>query len=178
MNERRRPFRDPHEPFRPSPLPPDLAEFLKGIERTSLFAATGVGTVLVVKLPRSDILGIPSPVPIGLRHELHSYPTAPVIRTVVTIADRPGNPLRLENFTNVEDPEQRNHFAALANQESFYMFFYDEAVRHRRTIGVPGHQREAISRVLGAADALAQQIQPSKFDFDQAKLAVMRENPL
>src|SRR5581483_3416280 len=161
------------EPLHPSPLPPDMAEFLRTQERTALFWGTDIGTILVVKLPRSDIRGIPSPVPIHVAHELYEHPAAPVSRSVVTIMDQPGNPLRLESFTNVGDPDQEAHFATLATQDRFYAFFYDERVRHRRTVAVGVSDPEGISGVLRGAQERYKAMPPGRHDFDRAKAEVM-----
>ena len=75
------------------------------------------GTVLVVKVPRQEIRSVQGRVPIELRHELYQHPAAPVVRVVTRIYDRPDSSLGLETFINVEDPDQRADYAALAIQE-------------------------------------------------------------
>lgn len=65
-----------------------------------------------MKIPDGDIQTLSGRVPIRVRHELFTHPLAPVIRMVVTIYDRPHNPLALETFINVEDPQQRPDYAA------------------------------------------------------------------
>src|SRR5215216_3259343 len=109
--------RPPHHhlgPDQPSALPPELAAFLKDQHYAALLHATDQGTVLVVKAPRRDIRSVQGPVPIELRHELYQHPAAPVVRMVTRIYDQPDSSLALETFVNVEDPDQRADYAALA----------------------------------------------------------------
>ena len=99
-------------PLHPSPLPPDLAEFLRDKLFACLTHPTDRGTVLLVKMPTADIESARGTVPIGLRHELYDRPSAPVIRMVVTIYDQPTHPLAVEAFINVQDPQQCADYAA------------------------------------------------------------------
>jgi hypothetical protein len=52
---------------------------------------------------------------------------------VVKIYDQPDRPLGLETFINVDEPDQRQDFAALAEQEELLLLFYDETMSHRLT---------------------------------------------
>src|SRR5262249_12320898 len=140
--------------------------------------ATDIGTILVVKLSQDDIRGIPSPVPIHVRHELYEHPLAPVIRSVVTIVDRPANPLLLETFTNVGEADQEEQFAALATQDRFYAFFYDEPLRHRRSISIGVMDAEGISKMLWSAQQHLRAVPSAQFDFDRAKEEVIRATAL
>lgn len=79
--ERDREDRRSGEPLEPSPLPPELAEFLRD-----------QGTVFVIKLPSSDIESARGRVPIHLRHELYAHANAPVIRTTLRVYDQPEAP--------------------------------------------------------------------------------------
>src|SRR5687767_5470891 len=101
--ERDQPDRQPNEPQEPSPLPAELAEFLRDTEIACLMQETDQGTAFVIKLPARDIDSARGTVPIHLRHELHIHPAAPVIRTILVIYDQPEVPLALETFTNIED---------------------------------------------------------------------------
>ncbi len=96
------PVSDSHlEPLQPSPLPPELAEFLRDKTFACLMQATDRGTVLVIKALAHEIASARGRVPVQLRHELYQHPTAPVIRTIITLYDQPTTPLALETFTNV-----------------------------------------------------------------------------
>src|SRR5579885_1660372 len=103
------PFQPDHgEPLFPARLPPDLAAFLREQQDYAcLMHATSEGTAYVIKAPSADLATLRGTIPIGLRHELFDHPAAPVIRTLLTIHDRPDQPLRLETFCNVAAPDQR-----------------------------------------------------------------------
>ena len=158
----------------PHALPTDLADFLRDRPYACLTHPTDQGTVLVVKAPRQEIESIRGPLPVQVRHELHQHPTAPVIRMVVTIYDDPARPLAFESFINVEDPQQRSDYAALAEQPELHMLFYDESLAHRLTKSVTHSARDVVPEVLAKADELFHAIPEDKFSFDIAKAAVMR----
>src|SRR3954464_389113 len=100
-----RPSHHESRPDHPSELPPEMAEFLKDQPIAALLHGTeNQGTVLIVKAPRQEIRSVRGPVPIELTHELYQHPTAPVVRMVTRIHDRPDSSLSLETFINVEDP--------------------------------------------------------------------------
>lgn len=161
------------EPLRPLQLPPELATFLAEQSVGCLLHATDRGTALVVKAPAAEIDSVRGRVPIRLRHELYAHPTAPVIRTVLSVYDRPDAPLALETFTNVDDPLQRADFAALAGQDTLYLLFYDDALAHRLTKAVPLRDQAAVTAVVAYAARLLAAIPPDRFDFDGAKQAVL-----
>ena len=163
----------PSDPLRPSPLPPDLAEFLREQTFASMLWPTDQGTVFVIKAPGADIETTRGRVQIGVRHELYECPTAPVIRVAVTIYDRPDSQLAVETFINVEDPEQRADYSALAEQSVLHLFFYDEQLAHRLTKGVQNADRRLIREVLRRATSLYESLPQDKFDFDLAKALVM-----
>ena len=127
-----------------------------------------------MKAPRHEIESIRGPQPIEVRHELHQHPTAPVIRMVVTIYDQPARPLAFESFINVEDPQQRSDYAALADQPELHMLFYDQSLAHRLTKSVPHEVRERVPEVLQRAEELLHALPEDEFNFDIAKAAVMR----
>ncbi len=137
---------------RPNVLPPDLANFLKDQAYACLTHPTDQGTVLVMKAPGYEIDSIRGRLPIQVRHELHQQPTAPVIRMVVTIYDQPARPLAFESFINVEDPQQRSDYSALAEQPELHMLFYDETLSHRLTKSVTHSVRNQVPQVLQQAD--------------------------
>src|SRR5438093_1267997 len=152
--ERNRGDRPSGEPLEPSPLLPELAEFLRDIDVACLVQGTDQGTVFVLKLSSADIDSARGAVPIELRHELYAHPAAPVIRTILVIYDQPEAHLALETFTNIEDEDQRETFAALAQQEAFLLLFYDEQLAHRLTKVVPQSDPEQTSLVLAYAERI------------------------
>jgi hypothetical protein len=113
---------------------------------------TDQGTAFVVKLPARDIDSARGTVRIHLRHELYKHPAAPVIRTVLVIYDQPEAPLAMETFTNIEDEQQRSHFAALAQQDALILLFYDEQLAHRLTKVVPQDEPGQSAVVLATAE--------------------------
>lgn len=161
------------EPLDPSPLPPELAGFLKDREFACLTHGTDQGTVLVVKAPAHEIRSLHAPVPVHLRYELYEHPAAPVIRMVTRIYDQPDRPLALETYINVEDPQQRADLSAMTSQDRLIMLFYDEGLAHRLTKTVPHLQSDLVAEILTRADDLLTRIPRERFDFDLAKRRVM-----
>jgi hypothetical protein len=162
------------ESLEPSPLPPELAAFLRGEDIACLMQGTDQGTVFVIKLPSPDIESARGRVPIYLRYELYAHPNAPVIRTTLRIYDQPEAPLTVETFTNIEDENQRRDFAALAQQETFFLLFYDEKLAHTLTKVVPQINPEQAAEVLAYADRRLLAVIPKEdFDFERAKQAVI-----
>lgn len=166
------------EPFNPSSLPPEPADFLKDRPFACLLHGTDNGTVFIVKMPAHEINSVRGRVPIHLRHELYEHPTAPVIRTVLTIHDQPDRPLAIETFTNIEDEQQRSDFASLATQRDFLILFYDEALRHRLIKRVDYSPDEVTQQILPRAEEVLARIPKEKFDFEKAKRAVMERTTL
>jgi len=166
------------EPLEQSPLPEDLAEFLRDKDIACLMQGTDQGTAFVLKLPTEDIESARGQVVIQLRHELYAYPAAPVIRTLLILYDQPDRPLALETFTNIEDDDQRNCFAALAHQEALLLLFYDEQLAYRLTKVVPQSDHEQSAIVLAYAEQVLATIPKKEFDFDRAKQAVMEATNL
>lgn len=153
-------------------LPTDLSTVLSGIELRAVFETTTEGTTLVIKAPGREIESLRGVIPILLRHARHRQLTAPVIRTVVRLYDRPQTPLALETMTNIADPTQRAEFAALEAQNTIYLHFYDEQLQRRLSKCV-GYDGESIRELLSLAEAHLHSISPERFDFDLAKAQVM-----
>jgi hypothetical protein len=160
-------------PDHPSELPPELAEFLRDQEYAALLHETDQGTVFIVKAPRQEIRSVRGRAPIELRHELYQHPAAPAVRMVTRIYDRLDSSLGLETFINVEDPDQRSDYAALAQQDHLVMLFYDDRLQHRLTKCVGTPNPEAVTEVLTAADRLLAVIPAGGRDFDRAKAEVI-----
>jgi hypothetical protein len=176
-----RPGNQPHEsdPLVPIELTPELADFLRHQQGYACVTqATTEGTAYVLRVPGEELATLRGTMPIGLRHELYEHRSAPVIRTVLTIMDRPQSPLRVETFINVAEEDQRADFAALADQERFMLLFYDEQLQHRLSKLVPYPDRSDVPLILARADELRAAIAPWQFDFDQAKAAVMQRTTL
>jgi hypothetical protein len=170
---------DPGEPLHPIPLPPDLAAFLaQQGPYACLTQATDQGTAYVLKPPAAEIVRARGPVPTNVRHQLFGQHNAPVIRTVLTLYDDPGNPLKFESFINVADPDQRADFASLAEQEQLLVLFYDETLQHRLSKRIPSGLDTGIPEMLARADRLRAAIPTWRFDFDRAKADVLRQTAL
>ena len=182
MREQERPGhhdRDPGDPRGVGPLPPELADFLSRQDLAGLFQATTDGTAFVLKAPRQELTRLCGRIPIQLRHELYSRPHAPVIRTAITFYDDPRNPLAVETYTNIAEPDQHADFAALAVQEELLILGYDETLRNRLAKRVPlAGQEETVIPILQTAMALAAEIPAEAYDFDRAKQAVMEHTSL
>ena len=97
---------------------------------------------------------------------------------VVRIHDQPEHPLALETFINVEDPQQRDDLAALANQDRLLMLFYDEGLAHRLTKTVPHPRGDLVTQILDQANSLLAGIPRERFDFEAAKRRVMETTSL
>jgi hypothetical protein len=165
--------RDPSEPLEPSPLPAELAEFLRDTEIACLMQGTDQGTAFVIKLPAREIDSARGTVPVYLRHELYAHPAAPVIRTILVIYDQPAAPLAFDSFTNINNEEERSNFAALAQQDRLILLFYDEQLAHRLTKVVPQSDPEQSAVILTYAERVLATIPQEQFDFNRAKQAVM-----
>lgn len=167
------------EALTPSLLPSEITEVLKD-QFGCLMWATDKGTVFVIKAPAHEIDSVRGAVPIGLQHEIYQYPSAPVIRTVLTIYDQSDRPLSMESFTNIEDPQQKAEFAALARQKEAYMLFYDERLQYRlvKQIEIDAGNNHAVSDILTSAEEILNQIPKDSFDFDRAKADVMQRTNL
>lgn len=162
------------EPEHPTPLPAELAIFLRTQECTGLLHGSDQGTAMVIKAPAVEIASVRGRVPVGVRHALYTPPTAPVIQTVVSIYDQPDRPLVLETFTNIAASDQREDFARLADQEQLLLLFYDERLAHRLTKAVPYRDQRMVLLVLSAAERWRRRIPAGGYDFDRAKQAVMK----
>jgi len=172
------PFSHSSEPLHPTSLPPELADFLQTQEFACLPHATDQGTLFIVKLPTPELVSLRGPVPMEQRHELYTYPTAPVIRVVTRFHDQPGRPLAIESFINVQDPQQGQDYAALSQQRETFFLCYDEQLRHRLTKQFRGLNPETMTQLLGEADRLLASIPPERFDYELAKMVVMNTTHL
>lgn len=172
------PLHSTSEPFHPSPLQPELAEFFQDHDFAAVMHGSNHGTLLVIKAPRREIHSVEGPILIGLEHELYDHPTAPVIRMVTTFFDQPNRPLALETFVNVEDPQQHADYEALSHQEEMLILFFDETHQHRLTKQVGGVDRDRVAEVLRRAEELYQAIPEEQYSFEIAKAWVMAHTSL
>ena len=160
----------------PSPhpeLPAELAGYLRGRDLAAITHETTLGTALVVVAPDVELELMAGPIPIRLAHELHRWPSAPVIRLQTGFHDRPEDPLLFETFFNVADPQQRTEYEGLSRQEELPILLYDQdlTLRHGKRVRLPN--REEIAAILAAADAHRRAIPAGRFDFDRAKREVL-----
>jgi len=155
-----------------------LADFLRTQDVACLMQATDQGTAFVIKLSSQEIRSVRGTVPVRVRHELYAHPAAPVIRTVLTIFDRPQRPLALETFTNIEQQDQREDFARLADQDRLILLFYDEQLRHQLNKVVPYQDPGTVRAIVRRAERLLATIPPERFSFEAAKAAVMEATRL
>ena len=154
-------------------LPAAVAKQLVGGEAASLLFPSDRGTVMISKLPAHEFEGLRGSLLIRLSQEIHQHPAAPVIRMSMRLYGRAEQPVCIETFINVADPEQRLDFESLTSQGQLYLLLYDEQLRHRSTKRLGGLDRESIRETLRRADALRASIPEEQFDFDLAKTDVM-----
>lgn len=166
-------------PLHPTVLPAELAEQLKQHDYAALlFGTENLGTVVIAKLPSREIKSVAGPVPMHLSYQLFDHPAAPVIRMVTHLYDQPRTPLALETFINIAEEDQRSDFAKLDSQDELYFLFFDETVTHRLSKHVQHAQQPEVTRILEAAELLRRNIPSSRYDFNRAKLAVLRTTTL
>jgi hypothetical protein len=167
------------EPLYPIPLPPELAAFLcEQGPYACLMQATDLGTAWVLKAPAAEIASARGTLPVRVQHSLYEHRNAPVIRSVLTIYDRPERPLRFEAFVNVADQNQREEFVALADQEQYLLLCYDEQLQHRLSKLVPNPREGVEARIVEQALELATRIPSWRYDYDRAKQAILRTTHL
>lgn len=169
---------DPGEPQHPIPLPPELATFLVTEELACLTLTSDQGALYVLKAPALEIASLRGSFPIGLTHELHRHPAAPVIRSVFALYDQPDRPLRVETFLNIDDPDQRTCFASLAGQDALTLLCYDESLTHRLSKQLRNTDPVGMRRLLALADQQHALIPHDRYDFESAKAAVLRATSL
>lgn len=127
----------------------------------------------MIKAPGDEIEGLRGPLPVLFRQELYRHPSAPVIRLLLRLYDRPHDPapssLAFESFVNIDDEGQRHDYDGLRQQDLVDLHFYDEVLQHRLTKIIPNSLRTDVPLVLGTALRLRARIMNDRFDFDRAK---------
>ena len=156
----------------PFELPYTLREQLRGDERAGLLHTTPRGTIFILKAPATDWRSLTRNTPVRLTHELHSKPTAPVVRTTLEWYDWQQTHLGFETFTDVADPDQRATFARLAKQAGIPILAYDEQLLVPTERYVIHRQHKDIEKILTTADQVRALIPDGEYDFDAAKTRV------
>ena len=156
----------------PNELPGDIREVFEITGYGCLAAESDLGVVHVCHASDQDIEGFANK-PVISQWQLIKMPTAPVIRLELEILDRPDNPYRFESFLNIDEKDQANVLAQLANQDQLYMAFYGDDLNYRFTKAIPNdkHQWQQIDELTTEAIDYLYSIPPEKRDFDQAKAA-------
>ncbi len=133
------------------------------------------GSVFVVKAPAVELATIGSSVPLRITHELHSKPTAPVIRSVVAWHDRPDSVHRFTAFTNIADPRQAEGFRRLAKQASLAILLYDERLQLAIQKRISNLYQREITEIARLAEKLRRLIPEDEYDFERAKARVVEQ---
>jgi hypothetical protein len=177
MTKEQNPREQQQNPRHHPELPDELVEAIASEEYACVTAPTDEGTIFVVKAPGAEITRLSGIMPVEVRHELYAAATAPVIRTLLILYDDPHAPFALETYINIGDPNQRQDFAQLAEQESVVMRFYDEDLHRRLDKRVTLSESRNIAAVLAQAEQLRQRIPEGGYDFDLAKSDVLAIAP-
>jgi len=100
-------------------------------------------------------------------------PTAPLIRFRGSILDNPDAPYILENFLNIEDPEQARLLDRLIGQETLVFDFFGEVYEYRysKHFEHPPEVRQQLDELVRQAQAYWDSIPPARRSFDRAKAA-------
>jgi hypothetical protein len=164
MKERRSP--------KPFELPGPLREFLRTQERACVLQYSPRGTLVVLKTNADALATLQPHSVIRASHELHSRPTAPVIRSAFQWYDRPDSILRFEAFTDVADSHQRADFRRLAGQAHFTLLGYTERLELAVQRRIDNHHARDMGKIADFADRLRDLIPPGEYDFGAARARV------
>jgi len=167
------------EPLYPSPLPVDMAEFLRDYDYACLAEVSDHGTVFILKAPIRDILSSRGAVSIQVIHELYRHSAGPVIRSLITVYDQ-AEPLAFETFYNIVDKQQREALTGLTEQDEIILLFYDEALTHRLSKKLPNKAtvKQEILHLIDEADDHLLNVDIDQFDFDFAKAEIIQGSKL
>jgi hypothetical protein len=163
---------------RSTEVPPELKNHLRTQEYACLLHGSNRGTLILLQGPASEVATLVGPVTVRLSHELHSKPSAPVIRTILRWDDRPSAQLLFECFTDVTDPQQRDNYRHLAQQSSLRILGYDESLRRVAQKRVTNLLQRQIADIADTADKLRWLIPDNEYDFALAKARVLEQYPL
>lgn len=116
----------------------------------------------------------------SVKLELHEVDGCPLIRLNVKVYDRPGDPLHMDAFLNINRPDRDHEPAieALAEQEWMVFHWYDENLKYVRSSGIHWEQlqRDTAKEIIEKAKAII--ARTGGGDFDLAKARFISENPL
>jgi hypothetical protein len=116
----------------------------------------------------------------SVKLELHEVDGCPLIRIDVTVYDRPGDPLHMDSFLNInrEDQDHLPAIEALAEQEWMVFHWYDERLKYVRSSGIPWRpdQRETAKQIIQQAREIV--ARTGGGDFDRAKAIFSKANPI
>jgi hypothetical protein len=139
---------------------------------------TDLDVVHVCHAPDIDIVGFHGK-PITYRWELIKMPSAPLIRLVFAIHDRPGDPFRFESFLNVAEESQANILAQLAGQDRLYFAFYGNNLQHRFTTAVDHDEQQwqRLDEMVAEAESYWEELDENLRDYDLAKTQFFGMSP-
>jgi hypothetical protein len=154
----------------PNELPIEIKEVFKKVGYGCLALEADIGIVHVCHAPDADIVGFADK-PVLSQWQLVKMPMAPLIRLELTILDQPDNPFRFESFLNVDEEDQANVLARLANHNRLYMAFYGDDLEYRTTkvIAHDVQQWQQIDEMTTKALDHMSKIPQEERDFDRAK---------
>lgn len=116
----------------------------------------------------------------NVKLELHEVDGCPIIRLNIKVYDRPGAPLHLDCFLNInrDDKDHLPAIEALTQQEWLVFHWYDDKLQYVRSSGIPWpeEQRNDASTIIQKAKSIT--AQTGGGDFDRAKAKFMAQNPL
>lgn len=159
----------------PTALPPEIRAVFARSGPGCLAAETDAGVVHLCHAPDADIQSFRHK-PAGYRWQLLRMPTAPLIRLLVHIHDRPADPYRFESFLHVGDDTQLDLLAQLAGQAQLHLAFYGDDLTYRYTKVLPhdAQQWQQLDELTARALAYWHALPPATRDFDRAKAAFLR----
>jgi hypothetical protein len=155
-----------------------LKDVLRTQEYACLLHATNRGTVFVLKAPAPDLAPLRDRTPIRLTPELHSRPTAPVIRTAVSWYARPAARREVAAFTDVADPQQAEAYLKLGKQKDILVLAYDASLQSPIQKRLTNLHQRAVLEILVLADKLRATIPANEYDFEAAKAAILERYPV
>ena len=155
-------------------LPREIREVFEKTGYGCVAAENNIGIVHVCHASDADIEGFRDK-SVWSQWQLIKMPTAPLIRLLLEVMDRPEDPYRFESFLNVAAEDQVEVLAELANQEELYMVFHGDDLGYRYTKAIPHSEQQwqRLDEIWEQADAYLEDIPPEQRDFDLAKAEFM-----
>lgn len=114
------------------------------------------------------------------RWELHTMPTAPLIRFHLAILDHVGQAYHLEHFLNVGEAEQARYLGHLIRQEQLMFDFFGSDFEYGYSTTIAHHtsMRRRLDGIVRRAVDTYGEIPPERRDFNHAKAEFLRRFPL